>query len=144
MPPSLRALAALLPLVASSCVTPIRYPDLSAVESADVGPEPAAATYELAIDGWLDKNLRDPGSKIVEVTRTPRRRAYQPLLIRNEWKAAWRVETTVNAKNGYGGYTGASPFEFYFLGEQLVAVIDVDDHDVYEYHGGGVTVPPRE
>ena len=60
----------------------------------------------------LKKQLLDPYSAMIDVTRGPRTARYEvtPGLI-YEGKA---ICATVNAKNAYGGYAGAEPWVFFF------------------------------
>lgn len=78
-------------------------PSPAAVAKVDPGPRPAQ--YREVVQRWLDGRLKDPHSvqdlRIGEPT--------QGVFFKNLWEGnvgIWRVCFGLNAKNGFGGYTG--------------------------------------
>jgi hypothetical protein len=85
--------------------TPI-VPDMA---HANFGPYPT--DYEGLIKTWAELKLKDPESARYVQFSKPRK----------EWAVAdsqpiygWSVCATINAKNSYGGYSGAQVYWFFF------------------------------
>lgn len=115
------AVLAIAIATASCAVFPSATPTRSQLEDADFGPEPSVEEAESIATEYLDAVLKDPGSKIVSFGDIERRWYH----IGWRWsphRYAWGLPATVNAKNSYGGYTGAQGWIFYFRGQLIVAV----------------------
>lgn len=63
------------------------------------------ANWRELIDSEMRARLKDPASAIVELKRGPR---YADHKIDLQKRLGWAVCYSINAKNSYGGYTGAS------------------------------------
>lgn len=100
----LAALALVLTLFVSGCAAVagnINDPNAA-------GPLPD--NYALVMIAWFQANLKDPYSAQVAWMRPPERR-----ICGRPWSApGWVVNVGINAKNSYGGYTGAQAYEFCF------------------------------
>jgi len=118
------ALAAMLSVLGlTSCVgTP---PTRAEIAAADFGARPT--NPEPAIRAYFDRVLKDPESARYEFGEPVK--GYYGKTLSNlagprEIKYGWLVPTGVNAKNGYGGYTGTQLYHCWFRGESLVHVLD--------------------
>ncbi len=89
------------------------------LDRAELGPAPNRIRAESVAHQFLMATLKDPMSAVI-----------QYLDIGKSWyrtsgfaapKFAWSLGVSVNAKNSYGGYTGAQMYWFYFIGENWVA-----------------------
>lgn len=109
-------LLSILPLVlATGCAS---APTAAELEQADYGSPITQEDAEAQATAWLQSVLRDPESLRV---------SWDPLLKgwRNhfgETYFGYRLPATVNAKNGFGGYSGAEPYEFMFFNGRLAHV----------------------
>jgi hypothetical protein len=70
------------------------------------------ANWQLVVDGYLESTLKDPYSAMKKVVREPRRTYVRPDFLGRETWDGWAVCYSINAKNSYGGYTGAKPYMF--------------------------------
>ena len=86
----------------SGCVS---NPTASDLNSADYGPEPSKELYEGKIKNHQETNLKDPGSARYKFA-APHKGWCK---FNGKVNYGWIVDYTVNAKNSYGGYTGAKP-----------------------------------
>lgn len=88
---------------------------------ADIGACPKQADAENTVRQYLGGVLKDPMSAVVTFKPFGRSAYYKSSA--NVWKYGWVLDAGVNAKNGYGGYTGAHEWSFYFRnGDEMVAV----------------------
>jgi hypothetical protein len=83
-------------------------PVFSPPTAQDFGPYPDG--YEMAIRTFMDKQLKDPGSATYAFIGQPK----QTSLGDSTRYYGWGVCADINAKNSYGGYTGAQR-TFFFL-----------------------------
>jgi len=127
----------------TGCVTP--PPTEQQIASASLGPPPA--NPEPAIKAYLSHVLKDPDS--LRLRAEPTRRGWYRASARGENRFGWVVACSVNAKNSFGGYGGEEPWMFFFLREQVVAVV-WPGMVLREMSGGGLTAgqanvaaPPR-
>ena len=110
-------------LVMSACAgTP---PTRTEIQTADFGAMPT--NPEPAIRAYFDKALKDPESARYEFGKPVK--GYYGKTLSNlagprDLKYGWLVPTGVNAKNGYGGYTGTQLYHCWFRDDTLVQVID--------------------
>jgi hypothetical protein len=119
--PKLSLLAALAVLACgaglnSGCYTTI---DAAAVARADAGPVPA--DYAQQIDQWLRYNLKDYDSANIQLGE-PAKDYSNSLQGHNVITYGWMVAAQINAKNSFGGYTGFTPYQFFFVEGGLVIV----------------------
>jgi hypothetical protein len=112
----MRAMATALTLLGlAGCVTP---PDLS---QQDVGPEPT--NHEAVVDGFLQRSLRDPETARIDFLSGPR--PIQEMYLVTP-AVGWAVCYSVNARNAYGGYTGATTHMFVIRHGLVVAHLAAD------------------
>lgn len=75
--------------------------------NADYGPRPE--NYEELVKTWAEQNLKDPESARYNRISKPRKEfmiaSLKPFF-------GWSVCADINAKNSYGGYTGAQTYWF--------------------------------
>lgn len=90
-------------LIVSGCVTTAPPPTASELASAYYGPYPSE--YERVIKEYMSVRLKDPYSAHYEFLIRPST-GYLSL---KENIFGWLVCVDINAKNSYGGYTGAKP-----------------------------------
>lgn len=105
---------AVLTLVAGCASAPSR-PTAGDLASADHGPYPDQ--FQAAIKEYMARNLRDPESALYDFFRVPTKAwsGYGPTYI-----FGWGTCAYVNAKNGYGGYTGEQIAYFFFKDGQAI------------------------
>lgn len=96
-------------------------PIVPEMANADFGPVPADA--EGLIKAWAETTLKDPESARYVHFSKPRK----------EWAVAekhpiygWSVCATINAKNGYGGYTGAQTWWFFIQNGKIIRSQNTD------------------
>lgn len=70
--------------------------------NADYGPRPE--TYEELVKAWAEQNLKDPESARYNRISKPRK---EFMVANLKPVFGWSVCADINAKNSYGGYTGA-------------------------------------
>ncbi|MDB4450642.1 hypothetical protein N9109_00795 [bacterium] len=115
------ALAATLALASCVSSTP---PTQYQIDNTEIGPAPTKERAIALAEQYLDNSLKDPLSKQVTYGEFGRG-WYRPGLysgIPQGKYIAWYLEAFVNAKNSYGGYTGAKRHAFYFKNDKLVCV----------------------
>lgn len=85
-------------------------PNKDAVRSADIGPYPN--DYERIIKRAIGEGLKDPYSAMYTFDRGPLRGGLRDMYGRvSDYDFfGWIVCGTVNARNSYGGYVGASQY----------------------------------
>jgi len=91
------------------------------IRRAEIGPEPNRAACEQYAREYLNSSLRDPMSAVIQFG-TIGKSSYTANAFSSP-RFAWSLLVSVNAKNAYGGYTGAQTYWFYFLGEKCCAVM---------------------
>lgn len=96
---------------------------------ADFGNPPV--NYEAAIKNVMNRILRDPESARYSFNKPVK--AYRNIGLAYGGKIkwiGWVVDVEVNAKNGFGGYAGATPYTFYFDGENIKSFKPYYDNNV--------------
>lgn len=142
-------------LVAVACASATRSrrdiatPTPKELAAANIGDEPDYADAKEAAEYAIRRLLRDPESARFDYG-TFQRGWYVAWESRDELKLAWQLPIEVNAKNGFGGYSGAKNYAVFFLGSEIVALsLPQTDHrwpanphevrDVLEVGDGGLT-----
>ncbi len=95
-------------------------PTTTQIKSAEIGTAPSDDVVKSAVNGYLNRTLKDPASAQVGYSKV-----YKTAYRRNAFsspKFAWGVTCSVNARNSYGGYVGSQSYCFYFLDDKLVAI----------------------
>jgi len=98
-------------------------PSKAQLASADYGSYPS--DYKNVIETYMDQELKDPESARYDYLN-------QPVRAWNNWeglKFGYAVCVNINAKNSFGGYSGASPYYFLIYNQQVVTDIGGD----YDY-----------
>lgn len=87
--------------------------------ASSLGPPPT--NPEAAIIAKMSGLLRDPESARYQFVGGPvPGRAQQPILQGGRTVEGWGYCYLINAKNGFGGYTGNTPYYFVFRGDTVV------------------------
>ena len=124
-----RLLALLFCLAACGCKVLPPPPTAQEVADAPIGVCPSQADAEMAAKELLDKTLKDPMSAVT--TFEPIGRSYYSISYSGTWSFAWRLQASVNAKNGYGGYTGAREWDFFFRGGNVMVAVATPETTPY-------------
>ena len=98
---------------------------LKSAGPADYGPPPPANHHAVEIQ-LLRKRLRDPDSMKIDYGRVGKVtiRALRALAFHKpEVVPVWISGIKVNAKNGFGGYTGYQPYYFAWKNGRIIAVM---------------------
>ena len=108
----LTAVVALLStMTLTGCVT-VR--PASPEEAAKLNCEPLPTDYQAMIQTYMNGQLIDPESA--------RYQFYVPAKAKYEGGCAWYMRADINAKNSYGGYTGAKIYFFVISHGQIEEV----------------------
>jgi hypothetical protein len=102
--------------VCAGCATPSR----EAMATADYGPYPT--DYEQQIKQVIEPTLRDPWSAHYQFTAPQKGWAGGNALVTIKTRYGWIVGVSVNAKNGFGGYTGWKQYSFLVTGGQVLDI----------------------
>jgi hypothetical protein len=95
----------------------VATPTNEQVAAADCGQQ----QVEQAIRRWCDQYLKDPESAKVQFPLPLKKGSYVTDRGVGPY-FAWEQDTFINAKNSYGGYTGARPYIFYLRNASVVWV----------------------
>lgn len=83
------------------------------VASRTIGP--LTGSFRADAQSTISGSLRDPASAIFDEWSAPAKLVCHGAMVRQtEPREVWAVQVTVNAKNGYGGYTGPQPYTVLF------------------------------
>jgi len=93
---------------------------LRTASAEDFGPPPPE-DYRARGEDFIRRRLKDPESARFEWVGEPRHEAIQPALASPHARPVWVTVVRVNAKNSFGGYTGASPFVLAWSHGRIVA-----------------------
>lgn len=109
----------------------MNIPKPTAAEQGDADYGTAPTGYRDAIGQYFLATLKDPSSIQYGDMTSPTKGFFQnraPLITGGKVSTVygWIVNTSINAKNSYGGYVGFKPYSFLFRGEQIVH-IDIPD-----------------
>lgn len=113
--------------VAAACLLSacISAPSEEDIRNADYGPPPR--NYQATIGQFLDGYLRDPMSAQVRYVAGP---AQNWSNFMGDRVFGWGVCYSINARNAYGGYTGARLYYFIIRYDQVAT----------EFHDSGESV----
>lgn len=115
-----RLLPLVFALLLAGCVSVSR----EEIASADFGPKPA--NYEERVKAYMGAVLKDPMSAVYDFRPTLRRAVAKGGLMDNFAKYyGWVFEVSINAKNSFGGYTGAKTY--YFMVTSDGRISDISD-----------------
>lgn len=82
-----------------------------------VAAQPLIANYRLEAERVISRGLRDPGSAQYDHRDPPYRLECDRGVFTPVKQEFWAAEVWVNARNGYGGYTGPQPYTVVFIPE---------------------------
>lgn len=110
---------------------------LSTSEAAagDFGPQPTG--IEAKSKAWFDANLKDPESARLQFGELSRIAVKEGLARGGAVRRGWLQVVYCNAKNSYGGYTGAHRYNFFFENDQLAGEVSP-----FINAGSAVILPP--
>jgi hypothetical protein len=96
---------------------------ISGCATVDAGParpaDPLASDFRAEAERVIAMGLRDPASATYEHRDRPYVLACDRGVFGNSTIAEfWVAEVWVNARNGYGGYTGAQPYTVVFIRDE--------------------------
>jgi hypothetical protein len=111
--------------LASGCATNTQAP----APTASFGEAPVQ--YESVVRTYMQENLKDPMTAMYRFGKPVRAYSNYGWAEAHGGEVEWTgylVRVDVNAKNGYGGYTGYHPYMFLFKGETLFRAWPVGEH----------------
>jgi len=89
---------------------------------------PLNPKYQLAIRGYMRAQLKDPYSAVYRFD-TPRKGVQQDgFLVGHKKHFGWIVPTWINAKNGFGGYTGEQLYIMFFFDDKVADVTEMNGY----------------
>lgn len=101
----------------------------SSVSLAAPAP-PTQIAIQASVDSYLEQQLKDPYSAVRKVVRGPRQAVVKPD-VWSTW-SGWAICYSINAKNGFGGYTGAKPYLFIFDDDaKIIGVVKNTDDSLW-------------
>jgi hypothetical protein len=102
----------------SACAT---SPTSQQLLDADYGSFPE--NYKAIIQDHMAKRLKDPMSAVYDYSAMPIKMWYGGGLA-GTFKFGWGLCTSINAKNGFGGYVGYRPYYFLIRNDSVIVVED--------------------
>ncbi len=93
---------------------------LKSASTESFGPPPPA-DYRATGEQFIRHLLKDPDSAKFEWVGEPQHEAIQPAFASPRATPVWVTTVQVNAKNSFGGYTGAEPFVLAWSHGRIVA-----------------------
>jgi hypothetical protein len=88
---------------------------------------PLTVDYRAVIKDWLDKNLKDPHSAVVEYPYKPVQGWIRTAPIQgSQLIMGWKIPVRVNAKNSFGAYVGNRVYLFIFRDNRIVFEVDAE------------------
>jgi len=88
---------------------------------------PLTVDYRAVIKDWLDKNLKDPYSAVVEYPYKPVQGWIRTAPIQgSQLIMGWKIPVRVNAKNSFGAYVGNRVYLFIFRDNRIVFEVDAE------------------
>lgn len=104
----------LLCVLATSCTVPVKQTDINA---ASYPTKPTQEKAESQIRDTLGSILKDPES--LKLDCQPVKKGWARQYRDHSAEFGWVVPCTANAKNSFGGYSGAKPYVFLFTNTGL-------------------------
>lgn len=103
-------------LLGSGCAT---APNATEQAAADYGTPIAQVDAEMKARTFLNTRLKDPMSAMVEFKAVEK--GWREGAMGRPPTYGYLLDAQVNAKNSFGGYTGAQPYQFFFRDGNLVS-----------------------
>ena len=126
------AVASLTAFLFSGCAS-VAAPTASELAAADYGPPIAQAEAEALAKEVLATVLKDPYSAVYNCSAPEKGWRNDTVFEKYKKHYGYVLKCTVNAKNSYGGYVGAKPYEFVINNGHVIAAYGQQDA------GSGVT-----
>ncbi|WP_426287492.1 hypothetical protein [Luteibacter sp. E-22] len=104
-----------------------RMPAQAEVASLQYGPPIAQEDAEAQAKAYLSKHLKDPYSAVFTWQKVDKGWVKAPPILGGGIDAGWVLKGTVNARNSFGGYVGARPYQFMFYNGSLSHVWAADN-----------------
>jgi len=95
------------------------------IESADYGASVYQADAERAVKAFFTNRLKDPESARYSFGSVSRGYMVGSRVQGRKFEAGYLLDVSVNAKNSYGGYTGAKPYKILLNNDRIVQVMEV-------------------
>ncbi|TCZ78629.1 hypothetical protein [Lysobacter sp. N42] len=124
--------AALASIAISGCAT-VAAPTAQELAAADYGPPISQEDAERLAKEVLSTVLKDPYSAVYQCQAPEKGWRNDTVFEKYRKHYGYVLKCMVNAKNSYGGYVGAKPYEFVINRGQVVAAYGQQDA------GSGVT-----
>lgn len=101
---------------------------MASKEEAAANFPPLIEKYQLAIRGYMRPRLKDPYSAVYRFN-TPRKGMMQDgWLAGGKKHFGWIVPTWINAKNGFGGYTGEQLYIMFFFDDKVADATELNEY----------------
>lgn len=97
-----------------------QQPTPEQISSANYGASVYQADAESAVKLFFSMYLKDPDSAKYGFGSVYRGYMVGSVFEGRKLEAGYLLDVTVNAKNSYGGYTGAKPYKFLLRNDQIV------------------------
>ena len=112
----MRLLIVIFTLLLSGCMS---APTKQQTDSANYGPVPN--NHETTIKNSLQYILKDPSSAVVQRITKPRKEWFlNPENLNTKFDYAWLSCALINAKNSFGGFTGAKQYVFFIKNNKVI------------------------
>lgn len=118
--------AAAMVLTAGTMTACARMPTQDELSHLNYGQPVSQESAESQAKEYLSRRLKDPYSAVYEWQRVDTGWVKAPPILGGGIDAGWVLKGTVNAKNSFGGYVGAKPYQFMFSNGYLTHVWSVD------------------
>lgn len=104
-----------------------RQPYQQPAANSKFGSPPASAVYEKEIKSHFEATLKDPYSAHYKFMKPYKAYSNSWVSGKQTYWQGWAVQVSVNAKNSYGGYTGAQEYVFAFTGNKIFSFFEEKD-----------------
>ena len=115
--------AAVLVLTAACLTACASAPTPQQQLAADYGEPIEQPEAERLAKAYLSQRLKDPQSAIFECGTADKGYIEAAPLVGQKMQFGYLISCTVNAKNSFGGYTGAKPYQFLIRNGQIVGAL---------------------
>ena len=100
------------------------------IQSADYGASVYQSDAETAVRTYFNGRLKDPDSARYSFGNVQRGWAVGDAFHGRKLDAGYLLEVSVNAKNSYGGYTGAKPYRFLLHNDRIIKAWEISPKGV--------------
>lgn len=90
------------------------------IDGVAFGPRPTQDEALAAVRGYVADNFRDPDSAQIRCAEIGKAGWMKPPIGKRHY--GYFMNCSINAKNGFGGYVGATPFLFRINGDEIEAI----------------------